>query len=170
MDIFFFSWDEICKILTSDGRKPLISLVESRKADMQGCKDIDLPEVIYGEEPPPVITRAIDRMKGTPTSKGYYTGPIKVIHDNKDFSKVMDGDVIVIPYSDVGWTPLFSKAGAVIAESGGMLSHSAIIAREYQIPAIVSVNNCMKLPDHQIVNVNGYTGEIIIIAEKTKEA
>jgi hypothetical protein len=51
-----------------------------------------------------------------------------------EFEKLQKGDILIIPYSDVGWTPLFSKAGAVISESGGMLSHSSIIAREYHIP------------------------------------
>ena len=102
-------------------------------------------------------------MYGTPTSQGYYIGLIKVVFGREDFDKVERGDVIVIPYSDVGWTPLFARAGAVIAESGGILSHSSIIAREYQIPAIVSVSNCMQLKDHQRVSVNGFTGEIIIL-------
>ena len=65
----------------------------------------------------------------------------------RDFDRVQPGDVLVIPYSDVGWTPLFARAGAVVAESGGMLSHSSIVAREYQIPAVVSVPGAMRLQD-----------------------
>jgi pyruvate,water dikinase len=56
-----------------------------------------------------------------------------------DISKLAQGDVLIIPYSDVSWTPLFAKAGAVISESGGILSHCSIIAREYGIPAVVAV-------------------------------
>ena len=72
-----------------------------------------------------------------------------------------EGDVLVIPYSDVGWTPLFIKAGAVIAESGGILSHSSIIAREYGIPAVVSVPGACQLADGALVTVDGYRGEVI---------
>ena len=79
-----------------------------------------------------------------------------------DFAKLESGDVLIIPYSDVGWTPLFAKAGAVVAESGGILSHSSIIAREYNIPAVVSVNGAMKLPDFTLVTVDGFQGEISI--------
>jgi pyruvate,water dikinase len=79
-----------------------------------------------------------------------------------DFNKVQVGDVLVIPYSDVGWTPLFAQAGAIIAESGGMLSHSSIIAREYGIPAVVSVNGAMKLSDNMHVTVDGQKGMVII--------
>lgn len=73
-----------------------------------------------------------------------------------------DGDVLVVPFSDVGWTPLFARAGAVIAESGGMLSHSSIIAREYGIPAVVSVSGALSLPDDTCVTVDGFTGEITV--------
>jgi len=68
----------------------------------------------------------------------------------------------VIPYSDVGWTPLFARAGAVIAESGGILSHSSIIAREYNIPAVVSVKAAMNLPDGALVEVDGYKGLVYL--------
>jgi pyruvate,water dikinase len=69
---------------------------------------------------------------------------------------------LVIPYADVGWTPLFMRAGAVIAESGGLLSHSSIIAREYNIPAVVSVAHACRLADGTTVTVDGYQGEITI--------
>jgi pyruvate,water dikinase len=63
----------------------------------------------------------------------------KVIQSLQDFGSLREGDVLTVPYSDVGWTPLIAKAGAVIAESGGSLSHSSIVAREYNIPAVVSI-------------------------------
>ena len=68
----------------------------------------------------------------------------------------------MIPYADVGWTPLFARAGAVIAESGGMLSHSSIVAREYQIPAVVSVPHACHLADGTTVSVDGYRGTITV--------
>jgi len=77
--------------------------------------------------------------------------------------KVLEqGDVLVIPYSDVGWTPLFTRAGAVVAESGGLLSHSSIVAREYGIPAVVSVQGACQLKDGTLVTVDGYRGEITV--------
>jgi pyruvate,water dikinase len=85
-----------------------------------------------------------------------------VIQGIQEFGKLKQGDVLVIPYSDVGWAPLFTKAGAVIAESGGMLSHSSIVAREYDIPAVVSVAGACHLRDNTLVSVDGYKGEIIV--------
>jgi pyruvate,water dikinase len=87
---------------------------------------------------------------------------VRVISGIHEFDKMRQGDVLVIPFSDVGWTPLFTKAGAVIAESGGILSHSSIIAREYNIPAVVSVPGACTLADETIVTVDGYRGEVIL--------
>ena len=109
-------------------------------------------------------------LKGITSSTGYYRGPIKVIHSLEEMSKLDSGDVLVIPYSDVGWTPLFSRAGAVIAESGGILSHSSIVAREYQIPAVVSVPFAMRLADQTLVTVDGYRGEIILHTNAPEQA
>jgi pyruvate,water dikinase len=73
------------------------------------------------------------------------------------------GAVLVIPYSDVSWVPLFAQAGAIIAESGGILSHSSIVAREYQLPAVVSIANaCRLLNNDMIVTVDGFKGEVIV--------
>jgi phosphoenolpyruvate synthase/pyruvate phosphate dikinase len=104
-----------------------------------------------------------EKLVGVPTSRGYYSGPVKVVSRMEDSGKVQSGDVLIIPYSDVGWTPLFARAGAVIAESGGMLSHSSIIAREYNLPAVVSVQDAHCLRDDMLVSVNGFTGEVTVV-------
>lgn len=161
--IFFLSWQEIKQALSDDSGETLIETIKKRQQEMTYYEDLKLPDVIYGDEAPPVFPTAFSRLEGTPTSPGYYAGPVRRITGFKDFSKVRHGDVVVIPYSDVGWSSIFSKAGAVIAESGGMLSHSSIIAREYKIPAVVSVSNALSLIDDQEVSVNGYTGEIVIL-------
>ncbi len=131
----------------------------------RNSRNVDLPDLIYGDEAPPIIKKSYQKLHGTATSQGYYSGPVKVVHSADEFEKVEKGDIIVIPYSDVGWTPLFVKAGAVISKSGGMLSHSSIIAREYHIPAIVSVSHAMQLKDGQQVSMNGFTGDIVILEE-----
>jgi pyruvate,water dikinase len=115
-----------------------------------------------GEEMPLIVFPATGKLNGTPASKGYYWGPVCVIKGVDEFHKLKPGDVIVIPFSDVSWTPLFSRAGAVIAESGGILSHSSIIAREYNIPGVVSVQGAMNLKDGDLVKIDGYKGEITI--------
>jgi phosphoenolpyruvate synthase/pyruvate phosphate dikinase len=72
-----------------------------------------------------------------------------------DCQRLQPGDVLVVPYSEVSWTPLFAKAGAVVVESGGMLSHSSIVAGEYLIPCVVSVPDACRLPEGAAVIIDG---------------
>ncbi|WP_420645496.1 PEP/pyruvate-binding domain-containing protein [Candidatus Leptofilum sp.] len=162
-DIFYLYLNEVRQLVVGERmNESPEQLVAERQADIEANREAVLPDIIFGDEQPPLET-AVDiaqTLYGTPTSPGYYKGPLRVVSGLQDFEKLQAGDVLVIPFSDVGWTPLFTKAGAVIAESGGMLSHSSIVAREYHIPAIVSVTDACRLPDGVIVSVDGYKGEI----------
>jgi phosphohistidine swiveling domain-containing protein len=163
-DIYYLYFDEVRDIVENDhdqGEEHR-QRIEERKRELEECLDITPPSVIYGDHAPPLESHITKKLKGTPTSRGQYTGPVRVIRGIRDFDKLENGDVLVVPYSDVGWTPLFTRAGAVIAESGGMLSHSSIIAREYSIPAVVSVPGACHLTDDALVTVDGFRGEIVI--------
>jgi phosphohistidine swiveling domain-containing protein len=165
-DIFFLTWDEIRDCVAEDAHvnESLQQLIDHRKEEMLVSKTMPLPEIIYGDELPPTIQsqQAQRKLQGIPSSRGYYQGPVKVIRSVADFHKMEQGDVLVIPFSDVSWTLLFTRAGAVIAESGGILSHSSIVAREYNLPCVVSVSQACDLPDHTVVAVDGYKGEILV--------
>ena len=166
-DIFYLYEQEIRQHVAGDlAQGTPAEIVERRRAEMELSRDAELPTVIYGDQEPPLMPRSQRLLTGTPTSPGYYTGTAKIIRGIGEFRKLAAGDVLVIPYSDVAWTPLFARARAVVAESGGMLSHSSIIAREYGIPAVVSVEGALSLPDNATVTVNGYTGEIMLHEEK----
>jgi len=162
-DIFYLTFCQVRDLV--NGKQPVEDLrgeVSRHKADMERYKDILIPTVIYGDEIPPVREPNMDVLSGIATSIGHYTGKVKVVKGIQDFQKVKHGDVLVVPYSDVGWTPLFARAGAVVAESGGLLSHSSIVAREYNIPAVVSVEGATLLPDETTVTVDGHKGEVLI--------
>jgi len=138
-------------------------IIDDRKQQIELVKDVTLPELIFGNQQPPIINEELQEYRGIPTSLGTYTGEARVLMGLSEFEKLKHGDILIIPYSDVGWTPLFSKAKAVISESGGMLSHSSIIAREYHIPAVVSVKGACNIKDGTILTVNGYTGQIEVV-------
>jgi phosphohistidine swiveling domain-containing protein len=162
-DIFYLEDTQVRQLIQeSDASLDARQEVARHKADMEKFRDISLPAVIYGDTAPPISDHCLEKLVGVPTSLGYYTGKVTVVRGLNDFAKVQPGDVLVIPYSEVSWTSLFAKAGAVVAESGGLLSHSSIVAREYNIPAVVSVDGAMRLSDQVLVTVNGHTGEVFI--------
>ncbi len=162
-DIFYLTFDEVRQIVENPERgREFAEKVNQRKKEMEDYRDVVLPGIIYGDTPPPVGISMSKKLIGVPTSQGYYTGPVRLVKGIADFNKVRDGDIIVVPFSDVGWTPLFARAGGVISESGGILSHSSIIAREYKIPAVVSVADAFCLTDDMVVTIDGYKGEIIV--------
>jgi glycerol-3-phosphate acyltransferase PlsY/phosphohistidine swiveling domain-containing protein len=164
-DIFYVSYDEIKNFL-SQMLSPyeLREIIKHRKNEMQRFQDLRLPSVIVGDTmPPEVSTYEVNSiLRGIPASRGNYTGIISVVPTLEDFQKIHKDSILVIPHSDVGWTPLFISAKGIISESGGMLSHCAIIAREYGIPTVVSVPDAMSLRDGMIVTLDGDKGEVLL--------
>jgi pyruvate,water dikinase len=160
-DIFFLTDPQIRALLNGKAQS-IRETVEKHKRDMEKYQGIPLPTVIFGEELPLVEMESSNVLRGIASSGGVYTGEISVVSGLQDFSKIRKGDVLVVPFSDVGWTPLFRKAGAVIAESGGLLSHSSIVAREYNIPAVVNVPGATNLANGTTVTVDGHQGKVFI--------
>lgn len=166
--IYYLSWAEARGLLEHPADKLTGSLpfdlVRQRQFEMESSRDYIMPEVIYGDQLPPLELPGAEQqtLTGIPSSRGYYRGPVKVVQRVADFDKLERGDVLVIPYSDVSWTPLFTRAGAVIAEAGGMLSHSSIVAREYNLPCVVSVSGATRLVDGTEVGVDGYRGLVTV--------
>lgn len=164
-DIFMLYLDEVRAIVDGTNARDIPTVVARRRHEIGTVQDVVLPEIIYGDKPPPVEIYDASRrhLEGIPTSGGYFQGPVCVVGSLTDFAKMRPGAVLVIPYSDVGWVPLFAQAGAIVAESGGILSHSSIVAREYRIPAVVSIANaCHLLRDDMMVTVDGFKGRVIV--------
>ncbi len=156
-DVFYLTRAELTEL--PDG---VPDLVAERRADLEAALDLHLPETIFGDDFSPSTRRELldGVLTGTAASRGRYTGPARVIRSVAQIDLLQPGDVLVVPFSDVGWTPLFAKAGAVVAESGGLLSHSSIVAREYGIPCVVSVSGATGLKDGALVTVDGHRGEV----------
>lgn len=169
-DIFYLSLDEVREC--ADGRDVAPkygSIVDRTRNEMEASRDAALPTIIFGNQAPPLQIKLGHELRGVPSSRGYYSGPAKIVRSVREFAKLEKGDVLIIPYSDVGMTPLFSKAGAVVSESGGILSHSSIIAREYGIPAVVSVSGACSIPDNTRVSVDGFEGRVMSIPSKESD-
>jgi pyruvate,water dikinase len=85
----------------------------------------------------------MNKVKGLLGSAGVARGTARVIHSLAEAGKLQPGDVLVAVSTEPPWTPLFATASAVVTDSSGVLSHSAVVAREYRIPAVISTGNAM---------------------------
>ena len=104
---------------------------------------------------------------GFPVSPGVVEGVVHVIRDPQRESLAPD-EILVAEFTDPGWTPLFINASGLILEVGGALTHGAVVAREYGIPAIVSVNGAMNLRDDLNVTVDAHHGIVMINGSNNK--
>jgi phosphoenolpyruvate synthase/pyruvate phosphate dikinase len=101
---------------------------------------------------------------GIAASSGRYTGTVRVILSEAEFDRLRAGDVLVCPATSPAWSVLFSSVGALVADSGGVLSHPAIIAREFGVPAVVATSvGTTQLRDGQVVVVDGTIGTVEVL-------
>ena len=104
-------------------------------------------------------------LTGSPVSPGYVEGTVRVVLDPLK-ADLLPGEILVCPGTDPAWTPLFLAAGGLIMELGGMMTHGAIVAREYGIPAVVGVHQATTaLKTGQRIKLNGSSGEIFLVEE-----
>ncbi|MGK7911606.1 MAG: glycerol-3-phosphate acyltransferase [Synechococcus sp.] len=173
-DIFFLRLGEIKEwvggMLAPERLQPMVL---ERRQQLHRDRERQIPTVVYGNRLPPAETRSSDPlsfvnsslgteglMSGIPASGGCVEGTVKVCRQLK-FDTFEPGTIVVVPYTDAGWAPLLVNAVAIISEVGGQLSHGAIVAREYNIPAVMNVEQAMvRLKDGQRVRVNGDRGTV----------
>ncbi len=165
-DIFFLHKKEIKKIVLETLDFDISSLITRRKDEFFKYENTIPPKFIQGSQEFDDITPiAKDRhsFQGIPASKGILTGKIRILEKIDEIPSVQPGEIIVVPKTDPGWTPIFSKIGGLITETGGILSHGAVVSREYGIPAVTNISNgCRIFKTGQVVTINGYDGLVMI--------
>ena len=91
-------------------------------------------------------------------------GPARVTLTQEDFGSVQPGDIIVCPSSNPSWVPLFAIAGGLITNTGGVLSHAAVVAREFALPAVVGTGDATtRIADGRLVEIDGTTGIVRLL-------
>jgi rifampicin phosphotransferase len=139
----------------------LLQRRKSRRAALKGTPLIDPRLFQQTEKDSDVLLR------GAPGSPGVAEGPVRIIHDSSEFGLLRPGEVLVAPYTNPSWTPLFQRAIAVVVDSGAAGSHAAIVAREYGIPAVMgTIDGTHRLVDGERVRVDGTQGLVFRVAER----
>lgn len=112
---------------------------------------------------PVSVTAVGDAVAGVAGSPGRHTGPVRVIRDESEFHRLRPGDVLVCPITSPTWSVLFSQAGALVTDGGGVLAHAAVIAREHGIPAVLATRDATRrLRDGELVTVDGTAGVVLL--------
>ena len=107
------------------------------------------------------VHRTTALVSGVPASPGRVTGTVRVIRGPEKFDELQAGEILVAPLTAPAWTPLFTRAAAVVTDVGSAASHASIIAREYGIPAVVGcVDATSRLQTGMRVTVDGSTGNV----------
>lgn len=167
-DVFYVNFWELYQAIQND--ESLIELVIRRKEEYQYFKKLSAPRVLTseGEE----IKTSYNRenlpegaIAGMPVSSGVIEGIAKVITDPSKAS-LNKGEILVAPFTDPGWTPLFINASGLVMEVGGLLTHGTVVAREYGIPAVVGITDATKIiKTGQKIKVDGDLGFVSVIEE-----
>jgi pyruvate,water dikinase len=184
-DIFYLTPEE----LQNSRDTTIKALVQSRKDEMERFAQITPPPML-GTAPPFELTNAgsmvraifkgemaqsdgnqseASMVKGLAGSAGITRGTAKVLHSLAEASKLQPGNILVTAFTEPPWTPLFATAGAVVTDQGGVLSHTAVVAREYRIPAVVGTGSATSIfQDGQLIEVDGNTGIVRVVVEENE--
>lgn len=159
-DIHYLTLSELNKALSAEAdTETLKNSIGVRKAHRHEAEQVwngEQAEVIGG------VDKGIT-VRGLSGSPGTALGAVRIIHGPGQFDKLQKGEVLVCRFTDPAWTPLFSVACAVVCDTGGPLSHAAIVAREYGIPAVLGTKNATAvLKNKDLVMVDGFKGIVRI--------
>ncbi|RLC95010.1 MAG: hypothetical protein DRI77_10430 [Chloroflexi bacterium] len=172
-DIFFLTADQVVEL--TEGKLAVSAIVSERRRAWKVERETAPPrafEQMGDGRLRPVSLHAetggdgAQLLRGFAASPGSYTGRARVLRSPTDGDGIEPGEVLVAPATSPGWAPLFLTAGALVTEIGGVLSHGAIIAREYGLPAVLNVAGATRhIRSGQLVHVDGYRGTVQLLEE-----
>jgi len=165
-DIYYLSFEELCEVMRAN--KLDYQIISTRKDEYKSYEKLRPPRVITSDGE--IISGQYKRenlpaeaIVGIPVSSGVIEGRARVILNMED-ADLEDGDILVTSFTDPSWTPLFVSIKGLVTEVGGLMTHGAVIAREYGVPAVVGVDNATRLiKDGQRIRVHGTEGYVEIL-------
>jgi len=167
-DIFYFTIEERAELLAG-GSRDWREVTQGRRAEQDRYATISVPDTIrdwiamaHGTDAFSIVASE-GIFHGIPISAGQVVGTVRIVRSMEDWSRVCRGDILVVSVIDPGMVPLFGVAAGLVAEMGGTLSHGAIIAREYGLPAVANVPGITtRLKEGDRISMDAERGEIIV--------
>ncbi|MBC1524021.1 phosphoenolpyruvate synthase [Listeria booriae] len=165
-DIFYLDFEELYEVVRT--KQLDYTIITTRKADYNQFDKLTPPRVLTSDGE--IITGKYkrenlpsDAIIGLPVSSGTIEGRARVILNMAD-AYLEEGDILITPFTDPSWTPLFVSIKGLVTEVGGLMTHGAVIAREYGLPAVIGVENATThIQDGDRIRVNGTEGYIEIL-------
>lgn len=169
--IFYLTHNEIGKLLANRNRNAhLVNKAIRRRRLFPEWNKIQFNEFQWGIVKPKdkrEDEKSILKVTGTPVSEGILTGRVCVVKSFSDVSKIKRGDILIAYSTDIAWSPYFPILNGVATELGGLISHGAVVAREYGLPCIVGATNATSIfADGDIVHFDANNGIISKIEQK----
>ena len=163
--IFYLVPDELRQLINGDS---LSDTITTRKMRRELALQIEVPDVIFSDSLDQIGTSmsidAVDTYTGVGVSAGVATGEARVLLTPSDVCPSDRDYILVCPSTDPAWTPLFLHASGLVMERGGVLSHGAVVAREYGVPGVANIPNATRrIADGQVLRVDGNQGTISIV-------
>ena len=165
--IFYLVPDELGQLINGTAFNDIIA---TRKMERELLLQIEVPDVIFSDSleqiGAPMATDATEAYRGVGVSGGVATGKARVLLTPADVQPSDRDYILVCPSTDPAWTPLFLHAAGLVMERGGILSHGAVVAREYGVPAVANIPNATRhINDGQILQIDGNAGTVSILTE-----
>lgn len=159
-DVALLTWPELQQLVTGDRPADLRQRIERRRTERTANAAVDPPTFLLGDDPGPPDPGA-SRLHGLGISSGRVRGKVRVVRSLDEGGTLEPGEILVTRAVDPGWTPLFLTASGVVLELGSLLSHGAVVAREYGLPAVVNIDGATrKLRTGQEITVDGTRGVV----------
>jgi pyruvate,water dikinase len=172
-DVFYLDRQEVGDLLLRPVDRR--ALVAERRAEHERRRRIKVPSIV-GKPPEPatgpadrfdgarVESTEADVLRGTGASAGHARGTARVVLTSAEFDRVQPGDIIVCPSSNPSWVPVFTIAGGLVTNTGGVLSHAAVVAREFGLPAVVGAADATtRIADGRKVEIDGTAGTVRLL-------
>jgi pyruvate,water dikinase len=162
--IYFLTQHEIGRLIET--KDPVFkSKASRRRILLPETSKLFFEEICFGKPEPldreVIVEITENQLKGTPVSQGIAEGRVRIVHNLEQADQLQEGEIMVASFTDIGWTPWFSIIAGLVTEIGSPLSHGAVVAREYGIPAVVGAKGAKQfLKNGDIIRLNGNLGII----------
>ena len=165
--VFFLTPEELPRLTAGED---LTELIAKRRRRRTAALSLEAPPVLFSDDLEaigrPIVVAGAEEMKGAPLSAGVAEGPALVLDQPRTDAMPAEPYILVCPSTDPAWVPLFVRAKGLVMETGGVLSHGAIVAREFGLPAVAGLPDVVRrLRSGQRLRIDGGRGTVTVLPE-----